>query len=424
MTGLAWTASGGVTLPVESIVTSQDTQGFKLTGSLGDVMKESANIAFSYVQANLSNFCTQKGSNFFKKKTVHLHVPEGAIPKDGPSAGVTMATSLLSLALNEAPKSQFAMTGELTLTGHVLPIGGLREKTIAARRMGIYELIIPIGNEGDVKELPEQVRANVTFYYADTYKDVAYTLFESVRPFLQKADPSYQGPRMVTFNDQGQSSEDQAKAQAQAQSKPQAPAKAKAPAKAPAKPKATSKAKTPAAPAAPATEPAPVATAAPAAPKAESNPSAQAKAQANTKDQTLKSAAVVTKTTKAKSATKTTVATKAKVAATAKAEPKSKAEPKATSKAAKVEAETKSEAKAKVATKAKAAPKSKAKTTATAETKSEPKATTKAASDKEAATKTASKTTTEATAKTKAVKANTKQTKVKTKEEPKDSNTK
>ena len=416
MTGLAWTASGGVTLPVESIVTSQDTQGFKLTGSLGDVMKESANIAFSYVQANLSNFCTQKGSNFFKKKTVHLHVPEGAIPKDGPSAGVTMATSLLSLALNEAPKSQFAMTGELTLTGHVLPIGGLREKTIAARRMGIYELIIPIGNEGDVKELPEQVRANVTFYYADTYKDVAYTLFESVRPFLQKADPSYQGPRMVTFNDQGQSSEDQAKAKAQAQSKPQAPAKAKATSKA--------KAKAPAAPVAP--EPAP------AAPKAES------KLSAKTKDQALKSAAVVTKTTKAKSATKTTVATKAKVAATAKAEPKSKAEPKATPKAAKVEAETKSEAKAKVATKAKAAPKSKAKTTATAETKSAPKATTKAASDKEAsttektaskvvrktATKTASKTTTKATAKTKAVKANTKQTKVKSKEEPKDSNSK
>lgn len=428
MTGLAWTASGGVTLPVESIVTSQDTQGFKLTGSLGDVMKESANIAFSYVQANLSNFCTQKGSNFFKKKTVHLHVPEGAIPKDGPSAGVTMATSLLSLALNEAPKSQFAMTGELTLTGHVLPIGGLREKTIAARRMGIYELIIPIGNEGDVKELPEQVRANVTFYYADTYKDVAYTLFESVRPLLQKADPSYQGPRMVTFNDQGQSSEDQAKAQAQ--SKPQAPAKAKAPAKAPAKPKATSKAKAPAATAAPAA-PAP-------APKAESKPSAQAKAQANTKDQALKSAAVVTKTTKAKSATKTTVATKAKVAATAKAEPKSKAEPKATPNAAKVEADTKSEAKAKVATKAKAAPKSKAKTTATAETKSTPKASTRAAADKEAsttektaskvvrkaATKTASKNTTKATAKTKAVKANTKQTKVKSKEEPKDSNSK
>ena len=433
MTGLAWTASGGVTLPVESIVTSQDTQGFKLTGSLGDVMKESANIAFSYVQANLSNFCTQKGSNFFKKKTVHLHVPEGAIPKDGPSAGVTMATSLLSLALNEAPKSQFAMTGELTLTGHVLPIGGLREKTIAARRMGIYELIIPIGNEGDVKELPEQVRANVTFYYADTYKDVAYTLFESVRPFLQKADPSYQGPRMVTFNDQGQSSEDQAKAQAQ--SKPQAQAKAKAPAKAPAKPKATSKAKAPAAPAAPATEPAPAATAAPVAPKAESKPSAQAKAQANTKEQALKSAAVVTKTTKAKSATKTTVATKAKVSDTAKAEPK------ATPNAAKVEADTKSEAKAKVATKAKAAPKSKAKTTSTAEIKYAPKATkapTKAASDKEAstnektaskvvkkaATKTASKTTTKATAKTKAVKANTKQTKVKSKEEPKDSNSK
>lgn len=446
MTGLAWTASGGVTLPVESIVTSQDTQGFKLTGSLGDVMKESANIAFSYVQANLSNFCTQKGSNFFKKKTVHLHVPEGAIPKDGPSAGVTMATSLISLALNEAPKSQFAMTGELTLTGHVLPIGGLREKTIAARRMGIYELIIPIGNEGDVKELPEQVRANVTFYYADTYKDVAYTLFESVRPFLQKADPSYQGPRMVTFNDQGQSSNEQAKLQEQ--SKPQAPAKTPAKPKATSKAKAKAQAKAPAAPAAPALEPAPAASAAPAAPaapKAESKPSAQTKAQGNKKDQALKSAAVVTKTTKAKYATKTTVATKAKVAATAKAAPKYKAEPKDKAKvepkAAKVEADTKTEAKAKVATNAKAAPKSKAKTTATAETKSAPKATkatTKAASDKEAstnektaskvvkkaATKTASKTTTKATAKTKAVKANTKQTKVKSKEEPKDSNSK
>lgn len=203
MTGLAWTSSGGVTLPVESIITTNDAPGFKLTGSLGDVMKESANIAFSFVQANLSHFTSTKGSAFFKKKTVHLHVPEGAIPKDGPSAGVTMATSLLSLALNEAPAPNFAMTGELTLTGHVLPIGGLREKTIAARRMGIFNLIIPIGNEGDVKELPEQVRSNVTFYYADTYKDVAYTLFESVRPLLMQAIPDYQGPSQVSFDEQG-----------------------------------------------------------------------------------------------------------------------------------------------------------------------------------------------------------------------------
>ncbi|MBU3845110.1 MAG: endopeptidase La [Candidatus Anaerobiospirillum pullicola] len=204
MTGLAWTASGGVTLPVESIVTNHDAQGFKLTGSLGDVMKESANIAYSFVQSHLELYSKLKRDmTFFKKKTVHLHVPEGAIPKDGPSAGVTMATSLLSLALNEAPQEGFAMTGELTLTGHVLPIGGLREKVIAARRMGLFNLVIPIGNEGDVKELPEQVRSNVTFYYADIYSDVAYTLFPSVRQHLE--EQGYKAPRAEHFDDQGKS---------------------------------------------------------------------------------------------------------------------------------------------------------------------------------------------------------------------------
>ena len=203
-TGLAWTASGGVTLPVESIITSHDTAGFKLTGSLGDVMKESASIALSYVQSHLNMFCSTKTqSAFFKKKTVHLHVPEGAIPKDGPSAGVTMATSLLSLALNTAPAARHAMTGELTLTGHVLPIGGLREKVIAARRVGIFDLIIPIGNEGDVKELPEHVRSGVTFYFADKYEDVAYTLFSQVQPLIKKALPGYNGPKVIHFDDDG-----------------------------------------------------------------------------------------------------------------------------------------------------------------------------------------------------------------------------
>ena len=203
-TGLAWTASGGVTLPVESIITSHDTAGFKLTGSLGDVMKESASIALSYVQSHLNMFCSTKTQTaFFKKKTVHLHVPEGAIPKDGPSAGVTMATSLLSLALNTAPAARHAMTGELTLTGHVLPIGGLREKVIAARRVGIFDLIIPIGNEGDVKELPEHVRSGVTFYFADKYEDVAYTLFSQVQPLIKKALPGYNGPKVIHFDDDG-----------------------------------------------------------------------------------------------------------------------------------------------------------------------------------------------------------------------------
>ena len=208
-TGLAWTASGGVTLPVESIITSHDTAGFKLTGSLGDVMKESASIALSYVQSHLNMFCSTKTqSAFFKKKTVHLHVPEGAIPKDGPSAGVTMATSLLSLALNTAPAARHAMTGELTLTGHVLPIGGLREKVIAARRVGIFDLIIPIGNEGDVKELPEHVRSGVTFYFADKYEDVAYTLFTQAQPLIKKAIPGYNGPKVIHFDDDGLYPED------------------------------------------------------------------------------------------------------------------------------------------------------------------------------------------------------------------------
>ncbi len=208
-TGLAWTASGGVTLPVESIITSHDTAGFKLTGSLGDVMKESASIALSYVQSHLNMFCSTKTQTaFFKKKTVHLHVPEGAIPKDGPSAGVTMATSLLSLALNTAPAARHAMTGELTLTGHVLPIGGLREKVIAARRVGIFDLIIPIGNEGDVKELPEHVRSGVTFYFADKYEDVAYTLFSKVQPLIKKALPGYNRPKVIHFDDDGLYPED------------------------------------------------------------------------------------------------------------------------------------------------------------------------------------------------------------------------
>lgn len=239
-TGLAWTASGGVTLPVESIITSQDTAGFKLTGSLGDVMKESASIALSYVQSHLNMFCSTKTqSAFFKKKTVHLHVPEGAIPKDGPSAGVTMATSLLSLALNTAPAARHAMTGELTLTGHVLPIGGLREKVIAARRVGIFDLIIPIGNEGDVKELPEHVRSGVTFYFADKYEDVAYTLFTQAQPLIKKAIPGYNGPKVIHFDDDGLYPEDAKKKTDKAQSS-KATTKVASKVKAPAKSTGTS----------------------------------------------------------------------------------------------------------------------------------------------------------------------------------------
>ncbi len=185
MTGLAWTSVGGATLPIESALVHREAKGLNITGSLGDVMKESAQIAYSFVQSSLLKYADKKTSEFFKKASIHLHVPEGATPKDGPSAGVTMATSLLSLALNEAPAEGFAMTGELSLTGQVLAIGGIREKTIAARRMGIYNIIVPNANCGDVKELPEEVSEGVNFFYADCYDDVAKILFASIKERLE-----------------------------------------------------------------------------------------------------------------------------------------------------------------------------------------------------------------------------------------------
>ncbi len=188
MTGLAWTSAGGATLPIESSLIHRESKSLQLTGSLGDVMKESAQIAYSYVQANLARLTRRKNAEFFKKAAIHLHVPEGAVPKDGPSAGVTMATSLLSLAAQTAPKPGFAMTGELSLTGQVLAIGGIREKVIAARRMGIFNIIVPKANEGDVKELPEEVSQGVTFYYADKFDDVAAILFPALGVKEQKRD--------------------------------------------------------------------------------------------------------------------------------------------------------------------------------------------------------------------------------------------
>jgi len=175
ITGLAWTSMGGATLPIEATRIHTLNRGFKLTGKLGDVMKESAEIAYSYVTAHLKDF---KGDpNFFDEAFVHLHVPEGATPKDGPSAGVTMASALLSLARNQAPKKNVAMTGELTLTGQVLPIGGVREKVIAARRQKINELILPEPNRGDFEELPAYLKEGLTVHFARRFADVAKVLF-------------------------------------------------------------------------------------------------------------------------------------------------------------------------------------------------------------------------------------------------------
>jgi ATP-dependent Lon protease len=175
VTGLAWTAMGGATLSIEASRIHTSQRGFKLTGQLGDVMKESAEIAYSFVSSNLKRF---KGDpTFFDKSFVHLHVPEGATPKDGPSAGVTMATALLSIARKEAPQQNIAMTGELTLTGQVLPVGGIREKVIAARRQKINNLILPEANRGDYEELPEYLKDGISVNFAKHYNDVFQVCF-------------------------------------------------------------------------------------------------------------------------------------------------------------------------------------------------------------------------------------------------------
>ncbi|WP_425054463.1 endopeptidase La [Pseudomonas abyssi] len=175
ITGLAWTSMGGATLPVEATRIHTLNRGFKLTGQLGDVMKESAEIAYSYLCANLATYKADR--SFFDEAFVHLHVPEGATPKDGPSAGITIASALLSLARQQAPRSGLAMTGEITLTGHVLPVGGIREKVIAARRQGIHELILPEANRGDYEELPDYLREGMIVHFAKHFRDVAKELF-------------------------------------------------------------------------------------------------------------------------------------------------------------------------------------------------------------------------------------------------------
>ena len=175
ITGLAWTSMGGATLPIEATLIHTLNRGFKLTGQLGDVMKESAEIAYSYVSSHLKQFGGDP--SFFNEAFIHLHVPEGATPKDGPSAGVTMASALLSLARDQAPKKGVAMTGELTLTGHVLPIGGVREKVIAARRQKIFELILPEANRGDFEELPDYLKQGLNVHFAKRFSDVANVLF-------------------------------------------------------------------------------------------------------------------------------------------------------------------------------------------------------------------------------------------------------
>jgi ATP-dependent Lon protease len=168
--GLAWTNMGGDTLIIEAVA-NPGKEGFKLTGQMGSVMQESAGIAYTYVRhAAAESYGV--GADYFEGRQIHLHIPEGATPKDGPSAGVTMATALLSLVLNRKIKDRLAMTGELSLTGQVLPIGGLREKTVAAKRNKIRDIIIPKANEKDLDDIPEHVKKGITFHSVERMEEV------------------------------------------------------------------------------------------------------------------------------------------------------------------------------------------------------------------------------------------------------------
>jgi ATP-dependent Lon protease len=180
VTGLAWTAMGGATLSVEATRIHTKARGFKLTGQLGEVMRESAEIAYGYVMANAEALGAP--ADYFDDAFIHLHVPAGATPKDGPSAGITMASALLSLARGRRVTRPIAMTGEITLTGQVLPVGGIREKVIAARRAGIKEIILPEANRGDFEDLPEHIRKGVLAHFVDTFAQVAQILFEPTSP--------------------------------------------------------------------------------------------------------------------------------------------------------------------------------------------------------------------------------------------------
>jgi ATP-dependent Lon protease len=175
VTGLAWTSMGGATLQIEATAMKSKSKGFKQTGQLGKVMVESSEIAYSYVMGHLSDY--EIPADYFDSHFIHLHVPAGATPKDGPSAGVTMTTALLSMIMNKPVRKKLGMTGELSLTGQVLPIGGVKEKTIASRRAGLKVLIFPSENKKDFEDLPDYLREGLEVHFVKTYPDVFQIAF-------------------------------------------------------------------------------------------------------------------------------------------------------------------------------------------------------------------------------------------------------
>ena len=169
MRGLAWTSVGGDTLQIEVNVMPGKGE-FKLTGQLGDVMKESAQAGISYIRSIGASYDIPE--DFFTKHDIHIHIPEGAVPKDGPSAGITMATAMLSAITKKPVRADVAMTGEITLRGQVLPIGGLKEKLLAAHRGGIKTVLIPFENKRDLEEIPDNVIADLDIHPVKRIEEV------------------------------------------------------------------------------------------------------------------------------------------------------------------------------------------------------------------------------------------------------------
>ena len=192
-TGLAWTEAGGDVLFIEATLLPGGNQNIILTGQLGNVMQESARAALSHIRANAVELGVSP--DFLAKHDLHVHVPAGAIPKDGPSAGVTMATAILSAARNTPVRQDVAMTGEITLSGLVLPVGGIREKSLAARRSGIKTVILPALNEPDLAELAEEIRRDMTFVPVETLEQVIKIALSDNQPgTTQRTDPAGSAP--------------------------------------------------------------------------------------------------------------------------------------------------------------------------------------------------------------------------------------
>jgi ATP-dependent Lon protease len=187
VTGLAWTQAGGEVLYVEALK-YKGKGGLVLTGQLGDVMKESAHAAMTYARAHT----TQLGipEDFFEKWDIHVHLPAGAIPKDGPSAGVTMSTALLSLMTDRPVRHDIAMTGEVTLQGRVLPVGGIREKCLAALTQGIKDIIIPLANEKDLSDIPAEFKDKMNFICVENLDEVFAVAFDKSEKAAKKAGGS------------------------------------------------------------------------------------------------------------------------------------------------------------------------------------------------------------------------------------------